>query len=87
MWINLMFNLFKVESDLQETITNTKAAIETYQGFAYHGSELSDLMSETDNPKVRGDCDFAGLRSNLMAVYSFPLTPPIIMLTIHKSMF
>ncbi len=63
-WITLMFDQFKVESNLEETITNTKAAIETCQGFAYHGSVLSDLMIETDNPKVRGDCNFEGLRSN-----------------------
>ncbi len=59
-----MFNQFKVESNLEEITTHTKAAIETYQDFAYHGSELSDPMSDTDNPKCRGDCDFAGLRSN-----------------------
>ncbi len=62
--ITFMFNQFKVESNLEETITNTKAAIETCQDFAYHGSEFSDLMSETDHPKVRGNCDFAGLKSN-----------------------
>ncbi len=44
-WITLMFDQFKVESNLEETTTQTKAAIETCQDFAYYGSELSDLMS------------------------------------------